>query len=42
MTNDQPDKLDLRSHDIAEEKRQELLRPSSRSMLAARGREGSC
>jgi len=26
MKNDQPDKLDLRSHDIAEDKRQELLR----------------
>ena len=26
MNNDQPEKLDLRSHDVAEEKRQELLR----------------
>lgn len=26
MTDDQPDKLDLRSHDIAEDRRQELLR----------------
>jgi type I restriction-modification system DNA methylase subunit len=26
MKNDQPDKLDLRSHDIAEDKRRELLR----------------